>query len=146
MTSSSCCGAGFFFSSCEAFCLSKPALSAAFILNGGITSTSDVSPCQPDAKIGEEMDTLGLYLSIPFCKSKCTYCNFASGVFPSSYFGQYIARLEDDLHAIRGKAAQWGAALPEIVDTVYLGGGTPSLLPPELLTRLFAAIRREFIV
>ena len=92
------------------------------------------------------MDTLGLYLSIPFCKSKCTYCNFASGVFPSIYFGQYIARLEDDLHAIRGKAAQWGAALPEIVDTVYLGGGTPSLLPPELPTRLFAAIRREFIV
>jgi oxygen-independent coproporphyrinogen III oxidase len=92
------------------------------------------------------MDALGLYLSIPFCKSKCTYCNFASGVFPSSYFEQYIARLEHDLHAIRGKAAHWGAAFPEIVDTVYFGGGTPSLLPPELMTRLFAAIRREFVV
>jgi oxygen-independent coproporphyrinogen-3 oxidase len=92
------------------------------------------------------MDTLGLYLSIPFCKSKCTYCNFASGVFPSSYFEQYIARLEDDLRAIRGKAVQWGAALPDVVNTVYLGGGTPSLLPPELMTRLFAAIRREFVV
>src|SRR5271156_1389402 len=92
------------------------------------------------------MDALGLYLSIPFCKSKCTYCNFASGVFPSSYFEQYIARLEHDLHVIRGKAAHWGAAFPEIVDTVYFGGGTPSLLPPGLITRLFASIRRESVV
>jgi oxygen-independent coproporphyrinogen-3 oxidase len=47
---------------------------------------------------------------------------------------------------IRGKAAQWGAVMPEIVDTVYLGGGTPSLLPPELMQRLFGALRREFVV
>ena len=92
------------------------------------------------------MDTLGLYISIPFCRSKCTYCNFASGVFPSSYFDQYIARLEHDLHAIRDHAAQWNAALPEVVDTIYLGGGTPSLLPPHLIHRLFSAIRRELIV
>src|SRR5277367_6973115 len=107
-------------------------------------SASDALLCKCDNK--RQMDTLGLYISIPFCRSKCTYCNFASGVFPSSYFDQYIARLEHDLHAIRGKAAHWGAAFPEIVDTVYFGGGTPSLLPPELMTRLFAAIRREFVV
>ncbi len=92
------------------------------------------------------MDTLGLYISIPFCRSKCTYCNFASGVFPSSYFGQYVAHLEHDLCAIREHAAQWNAAIPEIVNTIYLGGGTPSLLPPHLIARLFSAIRREFIV
>ena len=91
------------------------------------------------------MDSLGLYISIPFCKSKCTYCNFASGVFPSSYFEQYIARLEQDLAAIRVSAARWNAALPNVIDTIYLGGGTPSLLPSELITRLFSAIR-EFIV
>ena len=92
------------------------------------------------------MNSLGLYISIPFCRSKCTYCNFASGVFPSSYFDRYIARLEHDLHAIRDHAAHWDAALPEVVDTIYLGGGTPSLLPPHLIHRLFSAIRREFIV
>src|SRR5271167_3387945 len=92
------------------------------------------------------MHTLGLYLSIPFCKSKCTYCNFASGVFPASYFERYVERLQQDLRGIRGKVAQWGAMLPEIVDTVYLGGGTPSLLPPELMLRLFGSIRREFVV
>ena len=92
------------------------------------------------------METFGLYLSIPFCKSKCTYCNFASGVFPASYFGRYVERLQQDLRGIREKAGRWGAVMPEIVDTVYLGGGTPSLLPPELMQRLFGALRREFVV
>lgn len=92
------------------------------------------------------MDSLGLYLSIPFCRSKCTYCNFASGVFPSSYFEQYIARLIQDLSSIRKGTQQWNAALPEVADSIYLGGGTPSLLPPDLIARLFSAIRREFIV
>jgi putative oxygen-independent coproporphyrinogen III oxidase len=92
------------------------------------------------------MDTLGLYLSIPFCRSKCTYCNFASGVFPASSFARYVERVEQDLRAARAKAEEMGAVLPEIIDTIYLGGGTPSLLPPELMTSLFAAIRREFVV
>jgi oxygen-independent coproporphyrinogen-3 oxidase len=92
------------------------------------------------------METLGLYLSIPFCKSKCTYCNFASGVFPARYFGRYVERLQQDLRGIREKAGPWGAVMSEVVDTVYLGGGTPSLLPPELIERLFGALRREFVV
>lgn len=90
------------------------------------------------------MESLGLYISIPFCRSKCTYCNFASGVFPASYFERYVERLEADLRGVRRIAAAWGAALPERVDSVYLGGGTPSLLPAPLVTRLFAAIRSEF--
>jgi oxygen-independent coproporphyrinogen III oxidase len=94
----------------------------------------------------KEMDSLGLYISIPFCRSKCTYCNFASGVFPASYFEQYIERIEDDLRGTRAKARQWDARLPERVDTIYLGGGTPSLLPASLIERLFSAIRRTFSV
>lgn len=89
---------------------------------------------------------LGLYLSIPFCRSKCTFCNFASGVFPASYFDRYVARLVEDMAAARARAAEWGAALPQTVDTIYFGGGTPSLLPPELVRRLMAAIRDEFSV
>jgi oxygen-independent coproporphyrinogen-3 oxidase len=92
------------------------------------------------------MDSLGLYLSIPFCKSKCTYCNFASGVFPSSYFERYIDRLRQDLVAIGDNASQWKAVVPEVIDTIYLGGGTPSLLPPHLIYSLLSAIRREFVV
>ncbi|MGH9586184.1 MAG: radical SAM family heme chaperone HemW [Acidobacteriaceae bacterium] len=92
------------------------------------------------------MDSVGIYLSVPFCRSKCTYCNFASGVFPASYFERYVARVEDDLRGARVRVASWGAALPERVDSIYLGGGTPSLLPADLLGRLFAAIRGAFTV
>src|SRR5579875_1717477 len=92
------------------------------------------------------MDKTGLYVSVPFCRSKCTYCNFASGVFSAAYHERYIARLEQDLIAIRRRAQEWGAALPEVADSIYLGGGTPSLLAPELFRRLFTALRREFAV
>lgn len=92
------------------------------------------------------MDALGLYLSIPFCRSKCTYCNFASGVFPASYFDRYVERVEEDLRGMRARAVAWGARLPERVDSIYLGGGTPSLLPAALVRRLFAALRGEFAV
>jgi oxygen-independent coproporphyrinogen-3 oxidase len=89
---------------------------------------------------------LGLYISIPFCRSKCTYCNFASGVYPASEHARYVERLVEDLAGAGDWAARLGAELPRSVDTVYLGGGTPSLLPPELIAKLFKAIRSEFDV
>lgn len=91
-------------------------------------------------------DKLGLYLSVPFCRSKCTYCNFASGVYPASEHERYVDRLTVDL----GNAGRWaedmGVTLPRTVDTVYLGGGTPSLLSPELIARIFASVRSNFQV
>ncbi|MGO9338514.1 MAG: radical SAM family heme chaperone HemW [Terracidiphilus sp.] len=89
-------------------------------------------------------NALGLYISIPFCRSKCTYCNFASGVYPASEHARYIDRLIEDLSMAGEWAARMGLELPRAVDTVYLGGGTPSLLQPELIERLFGAVRREF--
>jgi oxygen-independent coproporphyrinogen-3 oxidase len=91
-----------------------------------------------------EDNALGLYISIPFCRSKCTYCNFASGVYPASDHARYVDRLIEDLTAARARANRLRAELPRRVDTVYLGGGTPSLLAPELLKRLFAAVRASF--
>ena len=89
-------------------------------------------------------NALGLYVSIPFCRSKCTYCNFASGVYPASEHAGYVDRLIQDLAAAGERAARMGMELPRRVDTVYLGGGTPSLLAPDLLSRLFAAMWSEF--
>jgi oxygen-independent coproporphyrinogen-3 oxidase len=89
---------------------------------------------------------LGLYISIPFCRSKCTYCNFASGVYPASEHSRYVDRLVEDMRHAGAWAADMGVDLPRAVDTVYLGGGTPSLLEPELIERLFTAIRSEFQV
>jgi oxygen-independent coproporphyrinogen-3 oxidase len=86
--------------------------------------------------------TLGLYISIPFCRSKCTYCNFASGVHPAGEHARYVDQLIEDIAGAGNWAARMGVELQRRV--VYLGGGTPSLLAPKLLTRLFAAMRLEF--
>ena len=93
-----------------------------------------------------ELDKLGLYISIPFCRSKCTYCNFASGVYPAGEHARYVQRLIDEMLSARQWSKNIGAELPTRVDTIYLGGGTPSLLEPDLISSLFAAIRSEFTV
>ena len=73
----------------------------------------------------------GVYLSYPFCAQKCTYCNFASGVFPRELEARYREALLAEL-----QAHDW-AWQPE---TVYLGGGTPGNLPIEVLRDLLDAI------
>jgi oxygen-independent coproporphyrinogen III oxidase len=73
----------------------------------------------------------GVYISYPFCAQKCTYCNFASGVFPRDLEPRYV----DSLVAEIGQH-QWRWQ-PE---TVYLGGGTPSAMASEDLERLLSAI------
>ncbi len=95
---------------------------------------------------GSAGEKLGLYLSIPFCRSKCTYCNFASGVYPAGDHERYVNRLIADLKASQAWAGEIGVSIARRVDTIYLGGGTPSLLEPELIARLFAAMRAEFKV
>jgi oxygen-independent coproporphyrinogen-3 oxidase len=89
---------------------------------------------------------LGIYISVPFCRSKCTYCNFASGVYPASEHERYVNRLADDLAASASWAAERHIHLPRTVDTIYVGGGTPSLLAPHLIQRLFDQIGIHFAV
>src|SRR5262245_40577353 len=88
----------------------------------------------------------GIYISVPFCRSKCTYCNFASGVFSAAQMGRYVDRISADVEACRDFARQHGAERPGPADSVYLGGGTPSLLQPKELRKLFFILRREFAV
>jgi oxygen-independent coproporphyrinogen-3 oxidase len=58
----------------------------------------------------------GLYISVPFCRSKCTYCNFASGVFSATQMGRYVERLIEDMRGIRAYAAPLGTEIPETAD------------------------------
>jgi oxygen-independent coproporphyrinogen-3 oxidase len=90
--------------------------------------------------------TLGVYISVPFCRSKCSYCNFASGVFGEERMARYVDRLLEEVHTARARARSWQTGLPGHVDTVYLGGGTPSLLQPEQLQQIFHALRQEFSI
>jgi oxygen-independent coproporphyrinogen-3 oxidase len=89
-------------------------------------------------------ETLGLYISVPFCRAKCTYCNFASGVFPVNEHGRYVELVCRELRDARERALRAGWRLPQQLDSVYLGGGTPSTLDPEHLRQIFAAIRESF--
>ncbi len=87
---------------------------------------------------------LGLYLSVPFCRTKCTYCNFASDVFSRAVYARYIDRVCSDLHSTPETATQVGGVLETEVDTVYLGGGTPTILDSQQLERLFVTIKQNF--
>jgi len=89
---------------------------------------------------------LGLYISVPFCRTKCTYCNFASDVFSRAMFEKYIARLCDELEHAGETAREMGGALDGQADTIYFGGGTPTLLDVSQLDRVFVNIRQNFEV
>jgi oxygen-independent coproporphyrinogen-3 oxidase len=89
---------------------------------------------------------MGIYVSIPFCRAKCSFCNFASGVFAGERMDRYVDRVVEEMRGARGWASRLGAPLPERVDSVYFGGGTPSLLAPELIRRAFGGLRAAFAV
>jgi oxygen-independent coproporphyrinogen-3 oxidase len=90
------------------------------------------------------MNSLGIYISVPFCRAKCTYCNFASGVSSVKAHEQYVARVGEDIRNLRQRLGD--AAIPEMVDSIYLGGGTPSVLAPALVGELARTLRQEFAV
>jgi oxygen-independent coproporphyrinogen-3 oxidase len=81
--------------------------------------------------------SLGLYLHIPFCSSICHYCNFNRGLFEAGLKDRYVAALEQEIRR---------AGAGEPVDTIFFGGGTPSLLEPAEIGRLLAACRASFDV
>ena len=60
--------------------------------------------------------------------------------------GRYVERVLEDVHSIRAYAAAQGAGVPAMADSIYMGGGTPSLLPPEELEKLFHSLRQEFTI
>lgn len=91
-------------------------------------------------------ESLGVYISIPFCKAKCSFCNFASDAFAPERMDGYVQRVMEEIRVARDGNAARGLLVPDVVGSVYLGGGTPSLLPPELVGNLFGALRGEFEV
>ena len=87
---------------------------------------------------------LGIYISVPFCRTKCSYCNFASDVFSRAVFERYVDRVCEDVAAAAELAESMGGRIEREVDSIYLGGGTPTVLDTVQLERMFVAVRREF--
>ena len=85
---------------------------------------------------------LGVYIQVPFCQTKCTYCNFHTGVFAKSLYAPYVEAVCREIVRRAQPEANEIAALT--VDTVYVGGGTPSLLDPDALARILDAVREHF--
>ena len=93
--------------------------------------------------------SLGVYIQVPFCQTKCTYCNFHTSVVSPARFAPYASAVQTEIHEFQTRLLSRGVALPGSfaslpVDTVYFGGGTPSLLRPAQLAGMLNAIRRVF--
>jgi oxygen-independent coproporphyrinogen III oxidase len=85
----------------------------------------------------EPSSALGLYLHIPFCSAICHYCNFNRGLFDAELKAAYVAALVEEIR-------RSGDGAP--ADTLYFGGGTPSLLEPAEIARIIDACRMSFAV
>src|SRR6266481_5750535 len=97
------------------------------------------------------MSNLGVYIQVPFCQTKCTYCNFHTGVVSTGRFVPYADAVCREIAKHRQLLASAGVtiapsveSLAQSIDTVYIGGGTPSLLEPELLTTMLQALHANF--
>jgi oxygen-independent coproporphyrinogen III oxidase len=82
------------------------------------------------------MTAAGLYVHIPFCSSRCSYCDFATGLYQSELAERYVRGLLNEI-----EASQYSS---KNVDTIYFGGGTPSLLAPAQLERILASLYERF--
>jgi len=82
------------------------------------------------------MTAAGLYVHIPFCSSRCSYCDFATGLYQSELAERYVHGLINEIRGSRYHS--------EIVDTIYFGGGTPSLLAPAQLERILVSLYERF--
>jgi oxygen-independent coproporphyrinogen III oxidase len=89
---------------------------------------------------------LGIYISVPFCRTKCSYCNFASDVFSRAVFERYVDRVCADIENSPQLAAEMGGQVEHAVNSIYLGGGTPTVLEAVQLDRIFGAVRSQFDV
>ena len=87
---------------------------------------------------------VGLYISVPFCRTKCSYCNFASDVFSRAVFHRYVERVCSDMERANSIADQMAGRFDRTLDSIYLGGGTPTIIDITELERLFVTISQNF--
>jgi oxygen-independent coproporphyrinogen-3 oxidase len=84
-------------------------------------------------------ESAGLYVHLPYCRSRCGYCAFVVST-DDSRRGEYLEAIDREAALVSGEASA------SAFDSLYLGGGTPSLVPAEDLSRLLGQLRRRFAV
>ncbi len=84
------------------------------------------------------MERAGVYVHIPFCRSRCSYCDFATGAYEGALAAAYVRAVAREIEAFSASATDTE------IDTVYFGGGTPSLLSSSQLAHILEAVRRRF--
>lgn len=87
----------------------------------------------------DDMEPYSLYLHVPFCRHRCSYCDFNTFAGQERLIDAYVAALCQEIRVV---SAQAGDKLP--VHTVFFGGGTPSLLRPEMFAQIFETLRAQF--
>lgn len=98
-----------------------------------------------ETRDASSLDTISLYLHIPFCHAKCHYCDFNSYAGMLGLREQFVAALEDEI-ALAGMRARGGNGRPRRCRTIFFGGGTPSLLTSAQVASLLDAARSAFVV
>jgi len=89
---------------------------------------------------------LGLYIHIPFCSAICNYCNFNRGLFDAALKERYVGALLTEIQRAGRAGEAGGAGEAARADTIYFGGGTPSLLEAGEIDQIIAACRQSFDV
>ncbi|HEX7294793.1 MAG TPA: radical SAM family heme chaperone HemW [Pyrinomonadaceae bacterium] len=90
--------------------------------------------------ISTSMNIAGVYIHIPFCRSRCSYCDFATGLHEDELAERYVRAVAKEI------SNSSVIAEPTTIDTIYFGGGTPSLLTPHQLESLLSAVTNRFCV
>jgi oxygen-independent coproporphyrinogen III oxidase len=86
----------------------------------------------------------GIYIHVPFCRTRCSYCDFATGAYEGGLAARYVRALAAEIAAFDLSRVSPGA--PCEADTIYFGGGTPSLLAPSQIEHILRAAREKFSV
>jgi oxygen-independent coproporphyrinogen-3 oxidase len=87
------------------------------------------------------MERAGVYIHIPFCRARCSYCDFATGAYEGALASRYVRALASEIRTFRHENPS-----PIEAETIYFGGGTPSLLSPAQVASILAAVRERFRV
>ena len=82
-------------------------------------------------------DKLGIYIHVPFCKRKCPYCNFYSLSNKNELIDKYV-------HKVCKEIKKWSKIIDKKVNSIYFGGGTPSLIDSKKIILILESVKRNF--